>query len=368
MKKTFTIIYITLFWIPMNNSIFASMSLSSNQSIQAVILAAGEGSRLKTGITKLITPICGQPMVLYTVRLMSQLGMPTTVIIGYQKDAVKKAIDAANITNLFFAEQAQQLGTGHALMCSKNTWIAENILVMNGDMPLVTPEIINGLTKEHFANKAAISIVTCYNIDPANAFGRIVQNGNTIKIVEKKHFIGDIKDNPYVNAGVYIINRDFLEKFLSMVKQNENSKEFYITDLVEIASNNNLPVVTVPFPFETLNGVNTFQELAVVEQIKRDELIHLWMARGVRFIAPNTVHIDLNVIIGRGTVISSGVQLLNGTTIGEFCSIAPHAVLDNAIIENNVTIGAHSLLQNTHVKKDTMLDAFSKSLTNQITI
>lgn len=348
----------------MNSTLFASTPLISNKSICAVILAAGQGSRLKTGITKLITPICGQPMALYTVRLMQQLSIPTTVIIGYQKEAVKNAIDSAHIPGLFFAEQLEQLGTGHALLCSKDTWHADNILVMNGDMPLVSAEIINKLCSEHFKTNAAISFITCLNVDPANAFGRIIQTNGHIKIVEKKHFVGDINNHPYVNAGIYLINRHFLETFLTNIQQNETTQEFYITDLVELASNNNLPVTTVTFPFERLNGVNTFAELAIVEQIKRDELIAHWMAQGVRFIAPHTVHIDLDVKIGRGTVISSGVQLLNGTTIGEFCTIAPHAVLDHATLENNITIGAHSFLCDAHVTKDTTLAAFSSHTLN----
>lgn len=350
----------------MNNNIFADTSLISDESLEAVILAAGEGSRLKTGITKMITTICGQAMVIYTLRLMNSLGMPITVVIGFQKEAVKRAIDAANIPNIQFAEQHQQLGTGHALLASKNSWVAQNIVVINGDMPLVTPDIINQLCQEHFKNNAAISISTSYNIDPANAFGRIVQEGSHIKIVEKKHFTGDIKDHPYVNAGIYVINRQFLDTFLATVQQNEKTKEFYITDLIEIASNNNLPVVTVPFPFELLNGVNTFGELALVEQIKRDELINHWMTNGVRFIAPHTVHIDLDVTIGRGTVISAGVQLLNGTKIGQFCTIHPHAVLDNATIENNVTIGTHSFIQNETIEKETSLAAFSSKLTRNV--
>ncbi|MCX5921816.1 MAG: NTP transferase domain-containing protein [Candidatus Dependentiae bacterium] len=337
----------------------------NNHEVQAIILAAGQGSRLKTGITKLITPICGQPMVLYTVALMQKLSIPTTIVIGYQKELVQQAIESANIPNLLFAKQAEQLGTGHALLCSKETWHANNILVMNGDMPLITPDIITQLCLEHQKNNAAISIVTSYNVDPANAFGRIVQQGDSIKIVEKKHFTFSITDYPYVNAGIYLINRAFLETFLSTIKQNEKTNEFYITDLVEIASNHQLPVITMPFPFELLNGVNTFEELATVEQIKRNELIHYWMANGIRFTAPHTVHLDLNATIGRGTVINAGVQLLNNTKIGEFCTIHPHAVLDNATLENKVIVGAQSVIENVIIKEGTTLPAFSYGARNK---
>jgi bifunctional UDP-N-acetylglucosamine pyrophosphorylase/glucosamine-1-phosphate N-acetyltransferase len=245
------------------------------------------------------------------------------------------------------------------LLCSKSTWQADNILVLNGDLPLITADIINTLREEHFKHNAAISIITSYNIDPANAFGRIVQQGNHIKIVEKKHFTYDIKDHPYVNCGVYLINRLFLDSFLDQIKQNNTSKEFYITDLVEIASSNSLPVITVPMPFEPLNGVNTFQELAYAEKIKHDELINYWMTNGVRFIAPDTIHMDYNVKIAKGTVVQAGAQLLNGTTIGEFCTIGAHAVLDNATIQDNATIGANSMLENFVVSKGQHIKACS---------
>lgn len=331
-------------------TILNSITLQTDKSIHSVVLAAGEGSRFKTGITKLIAPICGQPLVVYTCSLMEKLGYPTTAVIGYQKEKVKAAIDNAHLKNMYFAEQKQQLGTGHALAASKDTWQAQNILVLNGDMPLITQDIIGKVADEHFKNNAAITIVTSYNIDPANAFGRIVNIGNKIKIVEKKHFTHDIKEYPYVNVGVYLINRSFLDTYLSSIKQNEKTNEFYITDLVEIASEHNLPVHTIALPFDPFYGVNTFQELAQVEQITHDNLIKYWNDRGVRFISPQTITIDYNVKIGKGTVIHAGAQLINGTQIGEFCTINSGAVLDNSLLGNTVSIGANAVLHNSSIE------------------
>ena len=341
----------------MNTTLFASTSLTTNTSMQAVILAAGQGSRLKTGITKLATPICGQAMALYAIRLMQKLAIPTTVVIGYQKEIVKKIIESAQIPGLIFTEQQEQLGTGHALMCSKDTWQADHLLVMNGDMPLLTAEVIRQLTEQHFATHAAISFSACYNVDPANTFGRIIEKNGQVKVVEKKHFTRSIQDHPYVNAGIYLIHRKFLETYLHHIKQNELSHEFYITDLIELANDHALPVTPVTFPFEPFNGVNTFAELAIVEKIKRNELIHYWMEQGVRFIHPDTVHLDLNVTIARGTVISAGVQVLNGTTVGEFCTIGAHAVLDNAHLADHVTIGAQTVIENSTIPAHTSVPA-----------
>lgn len=358
MKKAYAFFSLALVIVSMTTFNFV-FSTPSDESLQGVVLAAGEGSRLKTGVTKMITPICGQPMVVYALKLMQELNIPATAVIGFQKDKVKAAIDQAHIPHVQFAEQIQQLGTGHALLASKSTWQASTLIVTNGDMPLVSAEIIRRLVDEHFKRNAAITVATSYNVDPANTFGRIVTQGNIVKIVEKKHFTYDIKDYPYVNAGIYIINREFLEKYASYIQQNSVTKEFYITDLVEIASTNGLPVATLAFPFDLMHGVNTFQELSQAEQIKRDELIHHWMARGVRFIAPATNQIDFNVTIGRGTVISAGVQLLHGTSIGEFCTLHPHAVLCNARIEDNASVGAQSVIENSTVAKGSSVKPFS---------
>lgn len=314
-------------------------------TIQAVVLAAGQGSRLKTGITKMITPICGQPMVLYTIKLLEKLGIQTTVVIGYQKEIVQAAIEKANIPKIEFAEQMVQLGTGHALLASKKNWHTQTILVLNGDMPLIDAHTIEQLCKTHSEQKAAISIATSYNIDPANSFGRIVHANGIVKIVEKKHFTYAIGDYPQVNVGMYIIDRLFLENYADAVQQNNVTGEFYITDLVEIASLNKQIVITQEFPFDTFHGVNTFHELAHAEQIKHDELIQYWMAQGVRFIMPQTIHIDHNVTVGKGTVVYPGVQLFNGSTIGEFCAIKSQAVLDGASIPDRTTINAFALIE-----------------------
>jgi UDP-N-acetylglucosamine diphosphorylase/glucosamine-1-phosphate N-acetyltransferase len=341
-------------------------TLTTPQALQGVILAAGKGSRFNIGTTKLTIPICGQPMVLYAVKLMDQLSIPCTTVVGYQKELVRAVIEQAGINNITFVEQKEQSGTAWALLTSKETWHAENILVLNGDDPLVTAAIISALYNAHIKNEATVSFVTSYNIDPTSSNGRIVRNDNHIKIVEKKHFTGNVTNSPEINNGIYLFKRSFLEQYIETVKAtcSGTKQEHYITDLVEIASNNQLRVITVPAPTE-LFGANNFEELAHVEQIKRDEIIHALMAQGVRFTMPLAVHIDHNVTIGRGTAIEGDAQLLNGTTIGEFCTIKPFVVLDHAILEDNVTIGSHCVIEDAKISKGTTVAPFSSIIGNK---
>lgn len=236
-------------------------------TIQAIVLAAGQGSRFNTGISKLVTPLCGQPLIIYPLKALASCALSTTVVVGFQKEAVQQCIINASVAPITFVEQQEQLGTGHALLCSRPYWHADNLLVINGDMPLITPDIIQKLCTQHIDQHAAISFVIAHHTDATSGYGRIVQENNKLQIIEKKHFTENIPDHPYINAGIYIINRAFLEQYLPTLQQNTTTHEFYITDLVEIASTHNLTITLLEAPHDSIRGVNTLQELAAVEQL-----------------------------------------------------------------------------------------------------
>lgn len=318
---------------------------------QAIVLAGGGSTRFKTGVTKLSAPICGQEMVLYSIKAVANLGLPITTVVGFQKELVTDIIMHANIPNITFVEQKEQLGTGHAVLCTKSTWSADNLLVLNGDMPLITPDIIAQLWEAHKKNNAAISIVIAHNVDPNNAFGRIVYDGNHIKIIEKKHFTDSIDDHPFVNAGIYLINRRFLEEYVGTIEQNEQTNEFYLTDLIHLASNNDLKVITVEVPFDHVRGVNTHRELADAEAIQQKKLIDHWMSNGVRFYNPETVRVDLNVTIGARTTIGCGVHLLGNTIIGKNCHIGQFCTLENTHLADDVTVEQNTILEDSTLEE-----------------
>ena len=180
---------------------------SSIDNTQAIVLAAGGSTRFKTDITKLRFPICGQAMVLYPIKIIAELQIPITVVIGFQKELVQNIIHQANIPNITFVEQKERRGTGHAVACTKSVWHADNILIINGDMPPVTSNIITKLCKSHQKNRAIISFVVAKSDDPNCTYGRIVNDDHHIKIVEAKHFTASIYDHPLTNAGIYLVNR-----------------------------------------------------------------------------------------------------------------------------------------------------------------
>ena len=133
------------------------------QKLQAIVRAPGKATRFKSERSKLFEKICGQKMILYSTQLLENLNIPTTAIIGYQKKSLQKSITDYHHDRINFITQDNQHGTGHALLCSRNHWHAEHILIMNGDIPLITNEIIETLYKKHIASKAAISFVTAHS-------------------------------------------------------------------------------------------------------------------------------------------------------------------------------------------------------------
>lgn len=318
-------------------------------SIQAILLAAGKSSRFKTNNTKLGYTLCGQELILYPVKLLNNLAIPTTVVVGHQKEKIKQAILQAQIA-IGFVEQNEQKGTAHAVACTQKTWTSENILIMSGDTPLIKQETIDQLITKHSDSQADITFATAHNTDPSLiTYDRIVKKNGTISaIVDGKSYEGDTNVDCCLNTGIYLIKKTFLEEALPLLKPHDNG-ELYLTDLILYAIEKNKKYASISASFDTIRGVNTLKELWAAEHIKRSELIEYWMERGVYFSAAQNVYLDINITIGAGTFIGAGVLLLNGTKIGENCMIDAFSVLTNSIIHDNVTLAPHSVVTNSEI-------------------
>ena len=340
-------------------------SIPENNSIQAIILAAGRSTRFHTDRSKLLTPLCGREIIAYVTQSLSHLHIPTTLIIGYQGNLVKECVENYHGKDSFsFITQEKQNGTGHAVLCSQQHWSEDHILVMNGDMPLVSENVITDLCNTHIQKNATVSLVVAYHPENTGGYGRIVEHGNSIKIVEAKEFSGNTSDYPYINAGIYLFKRTFLEQFIKKLHVNAISKELYITDMIGIAAQHNELICTTAAPIETICGINTLKELADAEQVKRTEIIERWMNNGVRFFMPDLVHIDANVQIGKNTVIEGPAYLKGNTIIGEHCQIKAFSSISDSIIHDMATIKSHSVIENAHVHSNATVGPFAHIHTN----
>lgn len=336
-------------------------------NIKAIVLAAGKSTRFKTKKSKLLFSICGQSMILYPLKVLAELNIPMTVVLGHQADVVQKEIERAQVDNVSFVIQQQQLGTGHAVACTQNTWEASDyLMVLYGDMPLITAELISVLIEEHMRKRATITFTTTFVMNPTG-YGRVIEHNHRYEIVEEKDCTPDQRQINKINAGIYLINRAWLQKYINVLPKSPVTGEIYLVDLIKMACDQELIVQTLPVPFDNVRGVNTLHELWAVEQIKRSEFIKYWMSEGVQFELAQSIHIDINVKIGPGSFIGTGVHLLGNTVIGEECFVGAFSIVENTTLGDNSTIHSHSVIQDSTIGTNSHLGPFAR-LRNNVTI
>ena len=323
---------------------------------QAIVLAAGKSTRFNTGNTKLIEKVCGQEIILYPLSVLQELNMPTTLVLGFQKNKIQQVVEKKHPEKVIFLEQQELNGTAGALRVLQSRYQSPHILVMKADIPLITTEIIETLYTQHVATNAAISFVTAHNGDPTGfSYSRVIKNGAQIFVRKAKELtINEIQEHCCINAGIYLISRSFLETELTNLEKNTATHEYHVSDLINLATEQGLTVTMTTVPFDLVRGVNTNQELWAIEQIKRSELIKYWMDRGVRFSSAQTVHMDLDVEIGSGSFIGCSVHLISGAKIGTQCTINPFSIIENSTLGDQVIVHPHSIIKDatigTHAK------------------
>jgi len=330
---------------------------------RAVVLAAGQSSRFRRKQSKLLTKVCGREMVLFPLKVLEELSVPITVVLGYQGDLLRKAIEERALNNIDYVEQGSQLGTGHAVMTSQEQWDKENILILNGDMPLLKKELVTELIKKHEASGASFSFVTTHMVNPSG-YGRVVEQGGMLRIYEQKDCPEEFLGETRVNAGIYLAKRSFLEQTLSLLSKNNKAGEFYVTDLVALAQDQGELVEAIPASFDVVRGVNTLQELWAVEQVMRSNIIKHWMANGVRFDLAQSIHIDVDVTIGADSFIGTGAHLLGNTTIGEGGFVAAFSIVENTKVGNDTTIHSHSVIQDSSLGDNVHVGPFARLRNN----
>ncbi len=327
------------------------MSIMTKQTIQGIVLAAGKSSRFKTDGTKLQYTLCGQEMIMFPVKLLNQLTIPTSIVIGHKKELVMSVVNAYNLPNISFIEQKEQKGTGHALKITQSSWNSDHILVMNGDMPLVSIDIVEQLIDTHLSLSADISFVKAHNQDPMiKGYGRVIKKGSSVTIKEERDLPADALDICCVNAGIYIFKRSFLDIAINHLTSSSVTGEWYITDLINFANAHKYSVETVDAPFDKIRGVNTLKELWEAEYIKRAELIAHWMNNGVQFSAAPHIQIDIDVTIGSGSLIGPGMIIKKGTSIGHNCRLEAYSTITASTIGDNVIILPYSVINESHIE------------------
>lgn len=329
------------------------------QNVQAIILAGGISERFQTGKTKFIEKICGTEMILYPINLLKSLDIPTTLVIGQQPEQLKKIVVDHDAT-VNFVQQNQALGTGHATQLTKSVWNQDHILIMNGDIPLVTPDIINKLYRKHIKMDADISFITAHTMEiDSTKYSRVIIDNNQLKVMEEPTAEIDESNQCCISAGIYLAKRNFLEKHIDKISKNLSTGEYYLPELIHIASKNNCKIITTQVSLDIVRSIDTLADLWAVEHIKRSQLLEHWMNHGVRFANTFTVQLDNAVHLQPGSHISSGVMLLGNTTIKKSVTIGAYSQIENSIIEEGVIIPAHIIITNSIITKSMNLKPFT---------
>jgi bifunctional UDP-N-acetylglucosamine pyrophosphorylase/glucosamine-1-phosphate N-acetyltransferase len=329
--------------------------------LAAVVLAAGQGTRMKSSLPKVLHPVAGRPMIEYVLDSVAPLvADKPVVVVGHGADLVRQRLG----DDVTFVVQEEQLGTGHAVLQAREALQgrADHLLVLNGDMPLLTAETLRLLADAHEGRSATVTLLTCRLDDPMG-FGRILRDeaGSVTGIIEEHEATAEQQAIHELNAGVYCFEAVWLWEHLPRLALSSKG-EYYLTDMVQMAVDQHREVqaIAVGDPEEAL-GINDRSHLARVEAVVRQVIREALMCAGVTLIDPASTYVDAEVIVGQDTIVYPNSHLLGSTVVGSNSLIGPNTIIrdssigdncrleasvaEGAIIEDNVSIGPFAHLR-----------------------
>ena len=307
------------------------------RNLAAVILAAGQGTRMKSDLPKVLHPVVGVPMLSHVVQIARALdAAPIVSVIGHAADLVRTSLGSERLT---FAVQEEQLGTGHALQCAEAALkdFAGDLLLLCGDVPLLRDATLRALLEHHRENSACITILTAQMTDPTG-YGRIIRGPNGVeRIVEEKDASSEERLANEINTGIYLFRAPQVFAFLQQLDNRNAQGEYYLTDVVAAARQAGERVEALSAgEAEEAMGINDRVQLAQAGEIMRQRINETHQRAGVSLLDPNTTYIDPEVRIGCDTTVHPGVHLRGITTIGSNCEIEPGVIVTDCTIGERV--------------------------------
>ena len=331
------------------------------REIYSIILAAGEGTRMRSSLVKVLHPLWGRPMLHYVLDLCQ--GLPfkgIIVIVGHQAEKVKEALSGWNVE---FVHQEEQLGTAHAVLQVEDRLrgFTGDLLVLSGDAPLLKKETIEELIAFHFREGAAATILTA-RVENPTGYGRVLRGktGEVVKVVEEVECNELQRKKNEINAGIYCFSSDPLFRALQEVKASARKGEYYLPEVLPIIKGWGLKVSAhlSPDPEEVL-GINTRAELAHAMEVLRLRTLERLMEQGVTLLDPSKTYISDTAIIGRDTVVYPGVFIEERTRIGEACTIYPNCRIQASRIGDRVTILDGSVIVDSEIANDCTIGPYA---------
>jgi bifunctional UDP-N-acetylglucosamine pyrophosphorylase/glucosamine-1-phosphate N-acetyltransferase len=313
-------------------------SRSGPRPLAAVVLAAGQGKRMRSARAKVLHPVAGQPLLLHVLDAIEPLQVsPVVVVVGHDGDTVRDAVQG----RATIAEQKEQLGTGHAVLQAKKALAGfdGDVLVLCGDVPLLTTHTVHELVRMHRRVGAKATVLSALVEDPSG-YGRIVrgETDTQVRIVEDADADEDELEIREINTGTYCFNAAFLFRCLARLGRDNAQGEYYLTDLVEAASLEEAAACVTLEDGDEGHGVNTRADLARIENLMQERLIDRAMEEGVTFLDPASAMLTTRTTIGRDTVVGPSVRFERDVRIGENCVLEGSIHLRDTVVGDGVLL------------------------------
>jgi bifunctional UDP-N-acetylglucosamine pyrophosphorylase/glucosamine-1-phosphate N-acetyltransferase len=332
------------------------------EHLAVIILAAGKGKRMRSGLVKVLHPLLGRPMLSFPVEVALEglQSEKTIVVIGHQAEQIRAAFPDPKIT---FVEQREQLGTGHAVSMTESILkdFEGTILILSGDTPLIQAQTLTAMVQHHRDKKAALTLLTALREDPTG-YGRVIRGaaGKVQKVVEDKDTTKREQGINEINTGIYCVDPLFLFQALGAVRPDNAQGEYYLPDIIGSALRKKKRVETFPAPDPAeVMGINTRADLAHAEEIMAERVRQHWMARGVSIQDTSSVFIEPSCHIGSDTVLYPNSYLRGETVIGEACRIGPQVEIVDSQIGDRVQIRFCTMITASRIADDVIVGPFS---------
>jgi bifunctional UDP-N-acetylglucosamine pyrophosphorylase/glucosamine-1-phosphate N-acetyltransferase len=331
----------------------------------AIILAAGRSTRMKSALPKVLQPVCGRPLVAYTVAAAQ--GAEASGVMLVIGDGMRTQFEENVMPpspHLNFAVQKQALGTADAVKSARGAVDkkSEYVLIIPGDVPLIRSATLKGLIDETLKTSAVLGVLTVEMAEPGS-YGRIIRDGKGLVtgIKEAKDATPSELKIKEINSSIYFARADWLFETIEKIVPKNAQKEFYLTDIVGIASGNKGAVVAVKCGDEIeCMGVNTRKELSLANRKMREKILEKLMADGVGIVDENCTYIDDGVTVGADTTIWPCSFILGKTRIGRSCVIENGVVIKDSVIGDGVVIRSHSVIEGAGVANNAVVGPFAR--------
>ena len=321
--------------------------------MEAIVLAAGKGTRMCSELPKVLHPVFGKPVLGYVLEVLAGAGIKNPyVVIGYKAEEVRAFLKPLGAVPVL---QREQKGTGHAVMMAKSALknAQGSVLIWPGDMPLVKPETLEKFLAEHERSRAHVSVLSCDQENPFG-YGRIVrEEGHFVAIREELDATPEERKVREVNTGLYLFDKKVLFEALEKIGQDNRKGEYYLTDTIEILRREGYCVEAFSLASaEEGQGINSQKDLATVTKKINEREIAKHQDRGVTFMAPEQTFVAPGVKIGQGTTIYPWCFIKSGVQIGMRCEIGPFAKLRRGtVIGDGSVIGSFVEVNRSHLGK-----------------